>query len=68
MLNSMYDRDCSTFNPKGKVLQVDYAGEAVKHGSICVGIRGKNFAVLGTLKKSKSELASYQEKIFKIDD
>jgi len=27
-----------------------------------------NFKVLCTLKKSKSELASYQEKIFKVDD
>ena len=55
--------------------------EAVKQGSICVGLRSKDFVVcfqvmkknkdfqvLCTLKKSKSELASHQEKVFKVDD
>jgi len=68
MLNNLYDTDCVTWNPKGKLLQVDYAMEAVKQGSICVGLRSKNFTVLCTLKKSKSDLASFQEKIFKVDD
>jgi len=68
MLNNLYDTDCVTWNPKGKLLQVDYALEAVKQGSICVGLRSKTHAVLCTLKKSKSELASFQEKIFKVDD
>jgi len=68
MLNNLYDTDCVTWNPKGKLLQVDYAMEAVKQGSICVGARNRDFVVLATLKKSKSELASYQEKIFKVDD
>jgi len=68
MLNNLYDTDCVTWNPKGKLLQVDYAMEAVKQGSICVGLRSKTHTVLATLKKSKSELASFQEKIFKVDD
>lgn len=68
MLNNLYDTDCVTWNPKGKLLQVDYALEAVKQGSICVGLRSKTHTVLCTLKKSKSELASFQEKIFKVDD
>jgi len=68
MLNNLYDTDCVTWNPKGKLLQVEYAGEAVKQGSICVGARNKTHTVLATLKKSKSELASYQEKIFKVDE
>jgi len=68
MLNNLYDTDCVTWNPKGKLLQVDYAMEAVKQGSICVGARNRTHAVLCTLKKSKSELASFQEKIFKVDD
>ncbi len=45
MLNNIYDTDCGTYNPKGKVLQVDYALEAVKQGSISVGLRSKNYAV-----------------------
>lgn len=68
MLNNLYDTDTVTWNPKGKLLQVEYAMEAVKQGSICVGLRSRNYVVLCTLKKSKSELASYQEKIFKVDD
>jgi len=68
MLNNLYDTDCVTWNPKGKLLQVDYALEAVKQGSICVGLRNKTHTVLATLKKSKSELASFQEKIFKVDE
>lgn len=68
MLNNLYDTDCVTWNPKGKLLQVEYAQEAVKQGSICVGLRSKDLVVICTLKKLKSELASYQEKIFKVDD
>jgi len=68
MLNNLYDTDTVTWNPKGKLLQVDYAMEAVKQGSICVGARNRTHTVLATLKKSKSELASFQEKIFKVDD
>jgi len=33
-----------------------------------VGLRSKTHAVLATLKRSSSELASYQQKIFKIDN
>jgi len=40
----------------------------VKQGSACVGLRSKTHAVLATLKRSSSELASYQQKVFKIDD
>jgi 20S proteasome subunit alpha 6 len=42
--------------------------EAVKQGSICLGLRSKEFAVLCSLKRSPSELASYQDKTFKVDD
>ena len=36
-------------------------------GSCCVGIKSKTHAILGVLKRSPSELASYQEKLFKMD-
>lgn len=42
--------------------------EAVKQGSICLGLRSNTHAVLCSLKRSPSNLASFQEKIFKIDD
>ncbi|CED84618.1 20s proteasome subunit [Phaffia rhodozyma] len=48
--------------------QVEYAQEAVKQGSAAVGLRSKKHAVLLTLKRSTGELASYQQKMFRIDD
>merc|ERR1719311_1029329 len=42
--------------------------EAVKQGSACIGLRSNSFALVATLKRSSSELSSYQKKIFKIDD
>ena len=53
--------------PQGRLFQVEYAAEAVKQGSCCVGIKSKTHAILGVLKRSPSELASYQEKLFKMD-
>ena len=41
--------------------------EAVKQGSPCAGLRSKTHAVLVAFKRSADELASYQEKLFKID-
>lgn len=61
-----YDVDCSTWSPQGKILQVDYAKEAVKQGSICLAIRSSEGAVLLSIKKNPSKLATYQEKIFKV--
>lgn len=49
--------------------QVEYAMEAVKQGSATVGVKSKNHVVLVSLKRSfHSELSSYQNKLFKIDD
>ena len=42
--------------------------EAVKQGSVAVGLKNSSFAVIATLKRAPSELSSYQRKIFKIDD
>ena len=61
-----YDVDCSTWSPQGKILQVDYAKEAVKQGSICLALRSSEGAVLLSVKKNPSKLACYQEKIFRI--
>lgn len=45
-----------------------YRREAVRQGSCSVGIRSKRFAVVGAIKRSHNDLASHQEKVFKIDD
>lgn len=68
MHRNQYDTDCITWSPQGRIHQIEYACEAVKQGSACVGLRSKTHAVLATLKRSSSELASYQQKIFKIDN
>ena len=41
--------------------------EAVKQGSCSVGLKSRTWAVVASLKRSSSELASYQQKIFRID-
>jgi len=68
MFRSQYDGDISTWSPQGRIHQIEYAMEAVKQGSACVGLKSKQFAVVATLKRSSSELGSYQKKIFRIDD
>jgi len=45
MIKSFYDTDCSTWNPQGKLFQVEYAMEAVKQGSICLGLKSQTHAV-----------------------
>ena len=39
MLKGSYDLDCVTWPPQGKLFQVEYAMEAVKQGSVCLGLR-----------------------------
>jgi len=68
MFRSQYDGDISTWSPQGRIHQIEYAMEAVKQGSACVGLKSKKFAIISALKRSSSELGSYQKKIFRIDD
>ena len=60
--------DCITWSPAGRILQVEYAMEAVKQGTPVLGLRSKECVVLVSFKRAQSELASHQQKIFKIDD
>jgi len=64
----MYDTDVTVWSPQGRLLQVEYAGEAVKQGSACLGIVSNTHVVLCALKRSPSELASFQKKLLKIDE
>ena len=68
MLKGFYDLDCTTWSPQGKLFQVEYAMEAVKQGSVCLGLRSQDHVVLCSLKRLPSELAGYQDKMFKVDD
>lgn len=42
--------------------------EAVKQGSCVVGLRSKQYAVIAAIRSRPSDFASYQQKIFQIDD
>ncbi|KAJ1731595.1 Proteasome subunit alpha type-6 [Coemansia biformis] len=68
MFRNQYDNDASTWSPQGCIFQVDYASEAVKQGTAVVGLKSKTHVVLVAVKRSPSELASYQKKIIRIDD
>jgi len=67
MLATQYDNDITTWSPQGRIHQIEYAMEAVKQGSACVGVKSRTHAVICTLKRLPAKLASYQKKIFKID-
>lgn len=68
MFRNQYDTDVTTFSPAGRLHQVEYAMEAVKQGSCSVGLRSNDWAVIGSLKRATSDFASYQQKVFKLDD
>lgn len=51
MIGSEYDYDVGIWNPEGRIRQIEFAMEAVKRGSVCVGLRSKDFAVLAALRK-----------------
>ena len=50
MFRNNYDNDSVTFSPQGRIFQVEYASEAVKQGSVVVGIVSKTHAVLAAIK------------------
>lgn len=68
MFRNTYDSDNTVFSPQGRLHQVEYAQEAVKQGSAVVGLRSSTHVVLVALKRAPSELASYQEKMTRIDN
>ncbi|CCK70385.1 proteasome core particle subunit alpha 6 KNAG_0E01180 [Huiozyma naganishii CBS 8797] len=68
MFRNNYDGDTVTFSPTGRLFQVEYALEAIKQGSVTVGLRSSKYACLVALKRNADELSSYQKKIIKCDD
>lgn len=61
-----YDRSTIMFSPDGRIIQVEYAREAMGKGTPSIGIKAKNGAVL-LGKKQKRPLLVASKKIFKID-
>lgn len=67
MYKNQYDDSITVWSPEGRVHQVEYAMETVKMGTASVGVKSKTHAVLCSLQRSLSELASHQKKLFDID-
>ena len=62
-----YDKATVIFSPDGRIIQVEYAREAVKMGSTAVGIKTDQYVVLAGQKRT-FELIESADKVFKIDD
>jgi len=56
MADSRYSFSLTTFSPSGKLVQIEYALNAVAQGVTSVGIKGTNGVVIATEKKSSSSL------------
>ena len=68
MFRNQYDTDVTTWSPQGRLFQVEYAMEAVKQGSACVGLRSATPAVLAAANKSAHALSSHPRKVFRVAD
>ncbi|MHA1836276.1 MAG: archaeal proteasome endopeptidase complex subunit alpha, partial [Candidatus Odinarchaeia archaeon] len=64
-----YDSAITIFSPDGRLFQVEYAIEAVRHGTPIVGLKVKNGVALVALKKEAPPLMDEKstQKIFRID-
>ncbi|CRK99908.1 CLUMA_CG013211, isoform A [Clunio marinus] len=69
LTRSEYDRGVNTYSPEGRLLQVEYAIEAIKLGSTAIGISTNEGIVLVVEKRITSPLMepSKVEKIFEVD-
>jgi len=69
MTRSEYDRGVNTFSPEGRLFQVEYAIEAIKLGSTCIGITTSEGVVLAVEKRVTSPLIEPRsiEKILEVD-
>ena len=64
-----YDRAISTFSPEGRLYQVEYALEAVRRGTLAVGVKCPSGAVIVVQKKLPSALMDPEtiNKIYALD-
>ncbi|MHA1713800.1 MAG: archaeal proteasome endopeptidase complex subunit alpha [Candidatus Ranarchaeia archaeon] len=63
-----YDKSAVMYNPDGRIIQVEYAREAVKRGSTSVGIRVKEGVVLCGARISATPLIEPNVKVHKVDE
>lgn len=65
MASERYSFSLTTFSPSGKLVQIEYALNAVTAGAASVGIKATNGVVLATEKKQKSIL-NVEHSTFKV--
>ena len=65
-----YDGAITIYSPDGRLFQVEYAREAIKKGTLAIGLKFTDGVVLIAEKKTKNNLVETKiaEKLFKIDD
>lgn len=65
-----YDRAITVFSPEGRLYQVEYATEAVRHGPLAVGVKAVDGIVLAGEKRSPHSLVDLDtlKKLLLIDD
>lgn len=65
-----YDRALTVFSPEGRLFQVEYALEAVRRGTLAVGIKSENDVCLAAQIKIPSVLMDPDsiDKIFQVDE
>lgn len=70
LTQSEYDQGVNTFSPEGRLIQVEYAIEAIKLGSTAVGIQTSQGVVLAVEKRLTSRLLvpSSVRKLEKLDE
>jgi len=64
-MSERYGFSLTTFSPSGKLVQIEYALNAVAAGAPSVGIKATNGVVLATEKKSKRPLYMMTEVLVK---
>jgi 20S proteasome subunit alpha 6 len=51
MFRNQYDTDVTQWAPTGRLHQIEYACEAVKQGSACLGLVGTDIVILAAIKR-----------------
>ncbi|MEM3186449.1 MAG: archaeal proteasome endopeptidase complex subunit alpha [Conexivisphaerales archaeon] len=64
-----YDRALTIFSPDGRLYQVEYAIETVRHGTLAIGIKCKDGVVLCAEERfRKLQTEGQSQKLFQVDD